>query len=179
MKTAVGGTALYGAWNPHWSADKMAFIERDEKKRKLKLIEQHHHTIRHHLATLNKPYQIVGMAWMQGETDTRTQESSSHYLRNLTTLIADYRHAFQTPEMPFVMGQVNMVRSHYKPGITKVREAIATLARQDPYSSMVATSLDPSWSDFPKHKDNTHYNTQGQQRLGTAMAHKLMPYLAR
>ena len=37
IKTAQGGTALYGAWNPDWTAEKAAQVEAEGFKRDLKL----------------------------------------------------------------------------------------------------------------------------------------------
>lgn len=176
IKTAVGSTALYGAWNPEWSAEKIAQIQNDEKRRKLKLVSEHQESIRFHLNRLKqegRAYEIIGMAWMQGEADSRHAFAAEAYGDNLKKLIASYRTEFNVPAMPFVMGQMNMVRGDFYEPLRAGQQAVADA---DPLVSLIPTSLDPAWSDFPKHTDNTHYNTEGQVRLGTAFAEQLQQF---
>ena len=172
IKTARGGTSLYGAWNPEWSADKAA-IENTEEKRRSRLYELHIRHVRDNLAQLdrdNRDYEILGMVWMQGENDAAREVSARSYEENLTALINAYRTDVGEPQMPFVIGQINSTYGKFRAGPSVVRSAMAAVAQSDPFTLLVETSTNRSWADYPKHPDNTHYNTEGQQRLGRAFA---------
>ncbi|MDW5288100.1 sialate O-acetylesterase [Formosa sp. PL04] len=172
IKRSQGGTALYGSWNPDWTAEKAKAIEKGEKKQNLKLYNLHVADIRRNLDTLKaqgKDYRIYGLAWMQGENDAILEVAARGYNTNLKKLMQAYRTEFNTPEMPFVVGQINS-RYGIKEGAEMVREGMFKAVDFDYYAALIETSTDTSWSDFPKHTDNVHYNTEGQKRLGTAFA---------
>lgn len=171
IKRSQGGTALYGAWNPNWTAEKAKEIEKGHKQN-LKLYSLHVADIKENLKELEsegKSYQIIGLAWMQGENDAVREVAAKSYKNNLRKLIASYRTEFNSPEMPIVVGQINS-RYGVEGGADMVRQNIIKFGYQDYYSEVIKTSKDTSWSDFPKHSDNVHYNTEGQKRLGTEFA---------
>ncbi|ANW96230.1 hypothetical protein AXE80_08040 [Wenyingzhuangia fucanilytica] len=177
IKTAVGGTSLYGAWNPNWSQEKANLAERGAERKAMKLYEAHLTHVQNDLKRLKaegKPYKILGMVWMQGEGDTNKEITAKSYKENLTALIKGCRTSLEMPQMPFVIGEVNPLSRKYKEGPDLVRKAMEEVANQDKNTGIVKTSRDSSWSDYPKHSDNLHYNTEGQKRLGTAMAKELI-----
>lgn len=173
VKTAQGGTALYGAWNPEWTAEKAQAVEKEGFKRELKLYELHLRHIRENLQRLQQngtSYKIVGLLWMQGENDAAKEISARTYEANLRTLINTYRKDLNEPQLPFVIGQINSTYGRFAEGPEMVRDAMAHVAASEAHTELVATSTDRSWADFPKHSDNVHYNTEGQRRLGQAFA---------
>ena len=175
VKTAFGGTSLYGAWNPRWDPQKADSAETTERTKDLQLYRQHKNNFLRNIESLEKrgiPYEIFGMAWMQGEKDTRKEFSARAYEENLVTLINSYRTDFDAPEMPFVIGQINNPAPAGYMGI--VRDAMVKVAQQDSLTGLIPTSTDTSWSDYPKLPDDIHYNAKGQKRLGMAMARKLI-----
>ncbi|TGV01864.1 sialate O-acetylesterase [Flavivirga rizhaonensis] len=172
IKRSQGGTALYGAWNPNWSQTKTKAVEKVGFKQNLKLYKLHISDIKRNLNLLNsqnKGYEIVGLAWMQGENDATLEAAAKSYKNNLRELIRAYRRDLNVPELPFVLGQINS-RYGFKGGAEMVRKKMVQFAYQDYYSKLIETSTDTSWSDFPKHSDNVHYNAKGQERLGMAFA---------
>ncbi|MGY5351470.1 sialate O-acetylesterase [Wenyingzhuangia sp. IMCC45533] len=175
IKTSVGGTSLHGAWSPQWTQEKANASEFNEARKKMKLYAEHTNKIRKEIERLEKEgksYKIIGMFWMQGERDTRLELSATNYEENLENLINSYREEFDVKCMPFVFGQVNNVKRssrEFEGGIEMVRTAMENVNKKVKYTAMVPTSMDPSWSDYPKLKDDTHYTTEGQKRLGTAM----------
>ncbi|ANW95293.1 hypothetical protein AXE80_02875 [Wenyingzhuangia fucanilytica] len=176
IKTAQGGTALYGAWNPNWSAKQAKEIERGEQKQNMKLYENHINQIKAQLARLKaegKSYKIIGMAWMQGENDAKFEASASNYGKNLGVLLSSYRKEFNIPNMPFVAGQTN---SHYgmKGGSDMVRQGFLDFEKSEDNVVVIKTVRDSPYTDFPKHPDNVHYNTEGQKNLGTAFGNALI-----
>ena len=124
IKKAVGGTSLYGAWNPNWNQEKSNVSERGEVRKKLKLFSAHINNIQRNLENLKEKgikYKILGALWLQGESDTNKEITATSYQENLTNLIAAYRTMLSFKEMPFVIGQVNPLPRKYKTGPKQVR----------------------------------------------------------
>lgn len=177
IKTSVGGTSLYGVWNPEWSAENVQAVEQKGYKWNLKLYHRHRDQIQKELARLHaegKPCRIIGMAWMQGENDAAKELSARSYKANLKKLIAAYRADFNRPDMPFVAGQINSLYGDFPQGPSMVRQAFVDVAQADPNVTVIKTKPQPPWDDFPKHDDQVHYNHEGQKRLGTAMGKALL-----
>jgi len=176
IKEAKGGTALYGAWNPNWSAEKSKEIEKGAKKQSWNLCDKHIESIQKNLEILTskgKKAQIFGMVWMQGENDAILEVSANSYTENLEELISKYRKEFKVKKMPFVAGQIN---SHYgiEGGSDLVRKAFLEVENTVKNVTVIETVRDAPYTDFPKHIDNVHYNTEGQVRLGKAFANALI-----
>jgi hypothetical protein len=175
IKRSQGGTALYGAWNPNWTQEKAKAIEA-KKKQNMKLFSMHLEDIHQNLKQLKEKgetYNITGFVWMQGENDAILKKAAISYSENLKALITKYRTTFHKKEMPFIFGQINS-RYGIKNGAKMVREQMEIASSKIENSSLIKTSTDETWSDFPKHTDNVHYNTEGQKRLGIAFAKELM-----
>lgn len=173
IKTAHGGTSLYGAWSPDWSKDKAVLSEKGEYKQNLPLYANFLTQTQEALAQLEaggETYEIKGFGWFQGEADGNRELTAKAYKDLMPKFIAAYRKDLSAPDLPFVLGQVNNSGRRYKAGPPVVRQAIAETAAADMRVTMIATSTDKSWSDYPKHDDNVHYNTDGQKRLGQAYA---------
>ena len=177
IKRSQGGTALYGAWNPNWSSEKAKEVEKGDYKQNLKLYELHIADILkgiHQLEQENKSCQIIGFGWMQGENDAAYEVSAKSYRKNLKNLKASYQRDLNLNELPAVYGQINSRYGEFDGGPDMVRMAIAKTANTDYSSSYIPTTKDLSWSDYPKHSDNVHYNAEGQKRLGVVFAEKLI-----
>ena len=174
LKTSRGGTALYGAWNPDWSADKAAEVERAGEKRTVQLFQNHLRQVRQTTARLEAsgtPYRIEGVFWLQGENDAGKEVSARSYEDNLRNLIASYRRELDSPDLPFVIGQINSRYGRFREeGPAIVRAAMETVADDTANTAIIRTVASPPWDDFPKHDDNVHYNTAGQIAWGTAFA---------
>ncbi|WP_366183391.1 sialate O-acetylesterase [Flavobacterium ovatum] len=177
IKEAVGGTTLYGAWNPDWTAEKANAAELDEKRKQMQLYKKHSTSIHKCLDALrseNKKYVIIGMAWMQGETDTRKDFTAVAYEANLKRLIESYRSEFKLPKMPFIIGQINCPPRQYIEGVEIVRTAMVNVAKNVSDTEIILTSMNSDYKDFPKRSDKVHYDALGQKNLGTAFAQKLL-----
>ena len=177
IKRSQGGTALYGAWNPNWTAEKAKAVEKGEKQN-IQLYNLHIQDINENLKALkaqNKTYKIIGLAWMQGENDAAIEISATTYEANLKILIKSYRDEFGVNDMPFVIGQINSRYGKFKKlGPAMVRKAMEDVAATDNHADVIKTTTDTSWNDYPKHSDNVHYNAEGQKRLGKAFGEKLI-----
>lgn len=176
IKRAQGGTSLYGAWSPEWDVEKSRQVEKGFKQ-DLKLVEEHCASIDKELSALDtkkQAYEIIGMAWMQGENDAAKEISARTYKKNLTEFIAFYRQRYNIPNMPFVMGQINSRYGRFAEGPAMVRLAFVDVANSDDNCTVLLTTTDTTWNDYPKTQDNVHYNHIGQMRLGKKMAEELI-----
>ncbi|MBJ7881558.1 sialate O-acetylesterase [Gelidibacter salicanalis] len=176
IKRSQGGTALYGAWNPKWTLEKAKAVEK-EQKQDVQLYNTHIEDIRANLKALEaqgKSYKIIGLAWMQGENDAAKEVSATTYESNLKILIKSYRDEFDVEDMPCVIGQINSKYGNFKAGPNMVRQAMEDVAQSDKNVEVIKTTTDTSWSDYPKHADNVHYNAEGQRRLGIAFGEQLI-----
>ncbi len=173
VKRSQGGTALYGAWNPEWTAEKAAAVEKKGFKQNLQLYNESLTQLNAQLTNLKKTgktYKIKGIFWMQGENDAAKEIAARSYEVNLKKLISSYRTELKLPELAFVMGQINSSYGKFSDGPEMVRQAMVNVAKSDRNVGLIKSSMDRTWSDFPKHDDNVHYNHIGQMRLGKAFA---------
>ncbi|WP_077342149.1 sialate O-acetylesterase [Pseudocolwellia agarivorans] len=179
IKTAYGGTSLYGAWSTNWTAEKAKSSEKGYKQ-DLPLYKMFQTSIKEQLTLLdqqNVPYKVIGMAWMQGENDAAKEFTSLSYRDNLVEFIQQNRRDTKVADMPFIIGQINSTYGRFKKGPEVVRQAMVDVANTKKNVSIILTTTNSDWEDFPKHTDNTHYNTLGQVRLGEAFANKLLPFI--
>lgn len=141
IKLSAGGTNLAKQWSP---------AEKDSLYAKLlNLVKE---------AKGSRPIQIVGMAWMQGERDSRDEEMAKAYAANFGNFIRTARKDFQSPEMAFVAGRIN---PKY-PYVDLVRKA-----------QMECAEAHYAWVDcdgLSKGADHLHYDTAGQLKLGEEFA---------
>ena len=52
-------------------------------------------------------YEICGMLWMQGESDSETLEMANAYETNLILLLNDIRDKTNKSDLTFVMGRIS------------------------------------------------------------------------
>lgn len=107
IKRARGGMSLYGAWNPDWTIEKATLIKEEKQP---KLYSEFVSFSKDVLSKLEKDsYEICGMLWVQGETDSGKKgglKPRETYQANLTSLISRVRSDFNKPNLPFLMFQV-------------------------------------------------------------------------
>ena len=177
IKTAQGGTALYGAWNPDWSAEKTAEVEAEGFKRDLKLYAKFISEIDENIQRIERQgntYKIIGMAWMQGENDAAKEVAALRYEANLVNLIDRVRADVKVKDLPFVIGQINSHYGKFAAGPATVRAAQLNVCNLLKKVKTVTTTADQPYNDYPKHSDNVHYDAVGQYNLGTAFAEAII-----
>lgn len=163
IKRALGGTSLYGCWNPNWTYEK-AKISLEENKPKL------YFDFRDYVKEVLKDYsydsyEIKGMLWVQGEADSnimkRGEKPANSYGENLQALVNAVRNDFNQPELPFVLFQV---------GKGKVVEGMKETTRKDPNVYLIPQSDDKKSTDFYAQYDPPlwHYTTESMKRIGIA-----------
>jgi len=144
IKHGQGGTSLAERWNPQDSSSLYA-----ELKAKVDA------------ARASRPIRVVGMFWMQGEKDSKTQAYAEAYQKNLEQFIQQARADFGSPDMVFIAGRVNPPVSKY-PYVKTVRAAQERCASKNYYFV--------DCDGLPKLKDHVHYNTDGLVEMGRRFA---------
>ena len=108
------------------------------------------------------PYQVSGMAWMQGESDATYLEWANAYEGNLTHFLSRVREDLSTPGLPFVMGRIDC--TVHCPFRDTVRAAQDKVAEDVPKVSVVETE------DLPQVADALHFDASGMRTLGERFA---------
>ena len=149
IKYAANGTALYNDWAPGTGSQYKAFME----------------TVKAALNDLSSngiPYEIVGMLWLQGESDAK-EEMGVDYEKNLMAFIEHVRTEFNEPGLPFIIARV---RDFYGKGIhaDMVREAQAFVAEMDPQAAWFDTD------DCGPLVQGGHYGSGGLIEIGLRFA---------
>ena len=124
------------------------------------------------LASLDPLYepQIVGMIWMQGESDCWHEEDLDKalaYEQNLTNFIQRIRSDVGSPGMSFVIGQISTSSAWTYGDI--VRQAQLNVSQTVLNTGLFSTS------DLPH--DNLHYTSAGTMTLGSRFADEAMSLL--
>jgi hypothetical protein len=147
VKHAKGGTSLAEKWDPD---------DPESLYAELKAMVD--------AARASRPIRVVGMFWMQGEKDSKTQAYAEAYQKNLEHFIQRTRADFRSPDMVFIAGRVNPPKSKY-PFVEIVRTAQEQCVVEN-YNFI-------DCDDLPKLKDKIHYNTDGVVEMGRRFANKI------
>ena len=165
IKRSEGGTSLYGAWNPNWTLEKAKLVQEDHKD---KLFHDFIETVDVRLKKMPKDsYEIVGVLWVQGESDSGKKYGSlpsKKYFENLIFLINKIRDHYGINNLPFLMlgvGSPEIIKS--------MEEASYKLSNVE----LIRRSLDPKSENYTpryKHywngKPANHYNYIGMKKIG-------------
>ncbi len=165
IKRSQGGTSLYGAWNPNWSVERASFFNEQDKP---KLYRDFIDLVDSELAKLQPDsYEIIGVLWAQGETDSNTSNgpiASDSYQENLENLINSIRGHYNIDELPFLILGV---------GSKKVQNAMVQVSKKLPNVSFIDRSQDINKSNYTpiythkwKGKTVGHYNYEGMKKIG-------------
>lgn len=161
IKRSKGGMSLYGAWNPEWNADKAELMN------ELKAPKLYADFIGYAKRVLAKlppdSYELCGMLWVQGETDSNTKRfgdaPAEDYEENLQKLITGVRTEFSTPNLPFLIFQV---------GNGKVVDGMKHLAKKDDSISLIPQEPNESSKFYFKRNPDPigHYVCESMKQIG-------------
>ena len=116
------------------------------------------------LEKINGDYEIVGMLWMQGESDTKKQADAEGYQKKLERLIALMRKETDKPELPFVIGRISthiLESKKFKMPFAKiVQSGQEAIAKNDKHAYVINTD------DLSQRSDLVHFDQEGQMALG-------------
>jgi hypothetical protein len=177
IRHAFGGTSLYGAWNHKWTQKKAKYAKdfKDKTKHRLYrgMLEKITNMREFAKARGYRDIEILGIAWLQGESDARFKNSAQQYEKNLINFIASLRTDLGNNELPFVFFQVNSMQFKF---IDLVRDAQINVDRLVPYTELILSSSDVSPKDFTKY-DTTHYDTKGILKIGREVGRSMVNML--
>ena len=112
---------------------------------------------------------IIGMCWMQGETDMNVVGSSMVYDKLLKNFISDIREIFAVDNLPVAIGQAKLGAATNPTYPDKINNFQKKVCDEDEYAVLVPTDdleMQPA--------DQAHYTTQSMKtlglRFGTALA---------
>lgn len=151
IKTAVGGTSLAVDWDIETGELYLGFL--DHTNRALAALE-----------ALGQP-QVVGLMWMQGESDTIDPDNADLYQERLIAFIEAVRTEMQDPNLPVIIGLISTI-DMWTYSAT-VRAAQTAVAEQLDNVEIIETD------DLPRDTENgdpVHYNTEGNLELGRRFA---------
>jgi hypothetical protein len=158
IKIAWSGTSLAYDWRPPSAGDTLG-----------RLYTEFVDNVWNALATLpgGTGADIMGMCWMQGESDASNIYPASEYETNLTCFINDVRAEFNLPHMPFIIAMID--RTDVWQEYEIVRQAQMNVAQTLDTIGIFDTD------DFPS--DGSHYYSEGLLLMGEAFASTLLPLL--
>lgn len=173
IKRSQGGTSLYGAWNPNWNLEK-ARLKGEENKPKL--FEDFIATTDAQLAKLPpNSFEIVGMLWVQGESDHGPLPSST-YGQNISTLIQKVRAYYDVPHMPFLIlgvGNDTVVKGMMETSKKSLNVSLI-LKSNNPNANNYTSIYTHNWNGKPA----GHYNYKGMKKIGNMFFDTYQKYYA-
>ncbi|MDO5968767.1 sialate O-acetylesterase [Flavivirga aquimarina] len=103
---------------------------------------------------------LEAIVWHQGESNRNNYQT---YLPNLNKLIADYRADLNSPDLPFICGQLGFWNPEYE----HIRNEISKIEATIPNAFLVS-------SDGLTNFDEHHFNSKSQRLLGLRYAKKYL-----
>lgn len=154
IKCGWSGTSLQGDWRPPSAGGTTGALYEN-------LID----TVNKALGALDKSidYELLGMCWMQGESDACSIYPANEYEDSLTAFINDVREEFNAPTLPFIIAMIDDSDAWMENEI--VRQAEINISKNVPYVGIFDTK------DYET--DGMHYKTQGILDMGSAFAKAL------
>ncbi len=148
IKWSVGATNLANDWNPTKTNG---------------LYQHFRNAVITQMSVLSEDYDpvIVGMLWMQGESDAQLAGSADAYEQNLRNFLSRVKNDLNCAELKIVLGRISS--STAWTFRNKVRSAQEKIADEDENIALIDTDDLPRW-------DLYHYNTEGQITLGSRFA---------
>ena len=161
IKRAVGGTSLYGCWNPYWTKEKAEVTNEVDKPKLFSDFIAYTKEVLSRYDT--SEYEICGMLWVQGETDSNKNNGdlpAKTYGQNLKNLILEVRKQLDAQDMPFIMFQV---------GNQTVVNGMKSVTKQLKDVYLIPQSYDENSPDYyPRNPPPIgHYVTESMKRIGT------------
>lgn len=150
VKLALGRTSLNRQWQPGKANG---------------LYEQLRQMVQD--ASKQRPVEVIGMLWMQGENDAKDPEAAQAYAGNLRNLVETARRDFGNPGMIFVAGRINLPGPADPASMETVREALT--------GKDITKYRWVDCDDLTTVADRLHFDTQGLEELGSRMAGAFLP----
>ena len=150
IKYAAGGTDLYEDWAVDGGADYTRF--KNAVRGALRRLTDAGHT-----------YEVVGMVWVQGESDAAEGRTTAQYQSDLTTFIKTIRSGYGE-DIPFIYNRLGTNQTSLR---GKPFEQIST-AQENVNESVSGTHM--VYVDDLSMKDRVHFDLEGTLTLGERLA---------
>ena len=112
-------------------------------------------------------FEVVGLAWMQGEGDSKKVDDANRYEERLDALLSAFRTELGLPKLPIALGLVNPEGGKYRPvAVEIVRAAQMRVAAADEWTELIDTD------DLSKDPDRVHYDSAGLIEMGFRFAQR-------
>ena len=102
---------------------------------------------------------LKGILWHQGESDNN-QQAVANYMDRITVLINSFRTAFNTPNLPFVAGEIG----RFGKGLPLINNVIDEIPKRIPFTSVVNSE------DLKDKGDKLHFDASSARELGKRYA---------
>lgn len=116
------------------------------------------------LEKIGGDHEVMGMLWMQGESDAKTQADAEAYQKKLEQLIALMRKETGQPDLPFVIGKISsriLESPKFKmPFVKTVQSGQEAVTKTDKHAYAIDTD------DLSQRDDLVHFDQAGQLGLG-------------
>eukprot|EP00913_Durusdinium_trenchii_P023466 g22044.t1 len=108
---------------------------------------------------------LRGVIWHQGESDSRSPETAGSYAKRLSKMIGDLRRDLNSPQLPFVAGELGLfLRKKRLPHWETVNAAIRSLPQ-----SVAHTAIAKS-KGLKAKKDGVHFDAASAREFGRRYA---------
>lgn len=112
---------------------------------------------------------IMGVLWLQGESDSGKQASAERYEAGLAGMIKDLRGDLGQPDLPVVVGQIGGFLSPEKnPFVETVRAAIKAVSGKLPHTGYADSA------GLTDKGDKLHYDTRSAHEMGRRFARAML-----
>lgn len=115
-------------------------------------------------------HRLIGVLWAQGENDATRSVSQATYAASFDSMMTAYRAAFDTPDLPVVVGSM-VPEWRTAPNGTSV--AIHAAHADTPNRDDRAVFVDGPGTGYGQDTGLIHWNAAAQRLIGTAMAEAL------
>ena len=169
IKYAKGGSSLGMDWNPS---------NHDPANTEGVHYQTFQQVVKSGLAMLHGQYphsrvQLVGMTWVQGESDIDGGDQLSRtYGANLANFISDLRAKFD-PALPFYFSRISSQQTVYSTPAAKLYPDYLMVRSGQEWVAAAVTNvgmINTDAADFTTKADHLHFDASGQQALGAAFA---------
>ena len=107
---------------------------------------------------------LAGILWHQGESDSGSPEKRAAYTDKLERLVRDLRTDLESPDAPFILGQLGHFREAKAPGNDEMNAVLLEFPKTRPNTACVdATGLTDKG-------DGTHFDAKSLREFGKRYA---------
>ena len=158
IKVAKGGTAI-NWWLPDAKGKPNGFTSLQTN-------------LKNALEKIDGEYEVMGLLWMQGESDAKNQADAEAYQKKMEQFIALARKETAKPELAVVIGRISsriLESKKFKmPFVKIVQSGQEAVTKTDKHAFIIDTD------DLSQRDDLVHFDQQGQMALGQRFGEALI-----